>query len=233
VLETALTYARAGLKVHPVQTNKRPYTKWGSEATTDEYIIHAWWGFLFPEALVAVCTGSGLVVIDVDPRHGGEWDDDLGRTLTATTPGGGWHHWFGTTERIGNAVGILPGVDVRGERGYVLAPGNPGYEWIDPDRPMLPLPAEVGRIQRSHLERTRNGPGFEPAEAGSIREGQRHDYMVRFAGWAIRNLDLQHSDELITECMQEYMRACSPADAPLENIARIAKSILAADRRSA
>jgi putative DNA primase/helicase len=233
VIEAALTYARAGLRVHPVRADKKPYTKWGTDATTSETKILAWWEYHWPDALVAVCTGNGLVVVDVDPRHGGEYDDELAATLTATTPGGGWHHWFGTTERIGNAVGILPGVDVRGERGYVLAPGNPGYEWVDPDTPMLPLPAEVGRIQRSQRERTRNGPGFEPAEPGSIREGQRHDYMVRFAGWAIRAFELEHHHELGALCLEEYHRACSPADAPDENILRIARSILQRDRLSA
>jgi putative DNA primase/helicase len=232
VIEAALTYARAGLRVHPVRADKKPYTKWGTDATCAEHMIHAYWG-RWPDALVAVCTGNGLVVVDVDPRHGGEWDDELGRTLTATTPGGGWHHWFGTTERIGNAVGILPGVDVRGERGYVLAPGNPGYEWVDPDRPMLPLPAAIPELMAVRKQAERNGPGFEPAEPGSIREGQRHDYMVRFAGWAIRAFELEHHHELGALCLEEYHRACSPADAPDENILRIARSILQRDRRSA
>ncbi len=232
MVEAALAYARQGRRVHPCRPDdKRPLTRWGSEATTNAGQIETWWEHR-PNALIALCTGDGLVVVDVDPRHGGEYDQDLARTLTVTTRGGGWHHYFAADESVGNAVGLLPGVDIRGERGYVIAPPSPGWAFVDPAAPVLPLPALiVAAMANRTSSRGPAGPGFEQASAGSIGEGYRHDYMVRFAGFAIRTLELDgHALELA--CLEEYQRACYPADAPARNIIRIARSILAKHERS-
>jgi len=55
---------------HPMVTN------WVAEARTDRPTIEAWWSAT-PLANVGIVTGamSGLVVLDIDPRHGG--DDNL------------------------------------------------------------------------------------------------------------------------------------------------------------
>src|SRR5207247_2426317 len=70
------------------------------DATTDPALIAAWW-HRWPTAGVAIATGaaSGIIVLDVDPRHGG--DDTLhdrerahGRlpdTPRVFTGGGGLH----------------------------------------------------------------------------------------------------------------------------------------------
>lgn len=225
VLEAALAYAKQGRRVHPCRPdNKKPITAWGSQASTLAYVINIWWS-RWPDALIGLCTGDGLVVVDVDPRHGGEFDPDMALTRTATTPGGGWHHYYSTTEPIPNAVGLIPGVDVRGERGYVIAPGSAGYGWLN-DNDVLPLPAVVAGLMSDRVSTKRSGAGFEPAPAGSVGEGYRHDYMVRFTGFAIAVLELEDADALAEACIEEYERACSPADAPRANIERIARSIL-------
>jgi hypothetical protein len=56
--------------------------------------------------------------------------------------------------------------------------------------------------------------------------------MVRFAGWAIAVLEIEDAGELAATCIEEYHRACSPADAPDRNISRIAHSILAKHERT-
>ena len=224
-LDAALAYAKQGRRVHPCRPDdKKPLTAWGSQASTLEYVIRIWWS-RWPDALIGLCTGSGLVVVDVDPRHGGEFDPDLATTRTATTPGGGWHHYYSASESIPNAVGLIPGVDVRGERGYVIAPGSAGYEWLNANE-VLPLPAVIRSLMESRRSTKRSGAGFEPVPAGSVGEGYRHDYMVRFAGFAIAVLDLVNAADLVEACQEEYRRACSPADAPPQNIERIARSIL-------
>ena len=53
---------------------KHPRIKgWEEAATTDEGKIRAWWA-RWPEANIGIMTGaeSGFVVLDVDPRHGGD-----------------------------------------------------------------------------------------------------------------------------------------------------------------
>ncbi len=233
MLEAALAYARQGRRVHPCRpADKRPLTAWGSKATTIEADIRAMWK-RWPDALVALCTGDGLVVVDVDPRHGGEYDEDLAATLTVVTRGGGWHHYYSTTEPVANAVGLIPGVDIRGDGGYVIAPPSPGWVFADDLNPVLPLPEVIVKLMANRARKAAaHGAGFEPAQAGSIVEGYRHDYMVSFAGFAIRALEIDDADELVACCLEEYARACSPADAPAANIRRIARSILAKHERS-
>jgi putative DNA primase/helicase len=229
LLEEALGYAAIGWRVHPCRAdNKRPLTRWGTEATTNEFTIEQMWT-RWPDALIAVCTGSGLAVVDVDPRNGGMYDDDLARTLTSETRSGGWHHWFTSRSPVANAVGLIPGVDIRGDGGYVIAPPSPGWSWMN-DVPMLPLPRVITDLMEIRRSERRNGPGFEPAAPGTVGEGYRHDYMVRFAGFAIGVLEIEDADELVATCLEEYQRACWPADAPDRNIARIARSILRKDR---
>src|SRR5262245_17069661 len=89
ILTTALSYAARGwpvLACHSVQdgrcscgntacehAGKHPRTAHGvKDATTDPATITAWWQ-QWPDANVAIATGavSGLVIIDVDPRSGG------------------------------------------------------------------------------------------------------------------------------------------------------------------
>jgi putative DNA primase/helicase len=228
MLDAAIAYGRAGYRVHPCShVDKRPLTQWSLTAATDETKIRYLW-HLRPDSLIGLCTGDGLVVID-DDRGREEPEDDLAATRTAKTRSRGYHHYFTTDARVGNRVGIIPGVDIRGDGGYVIAPPSPGWEWFN-DGPMQPLPQWVLTIAAAEEEKKRLGPGFEPAPAGSIGEGHRHDYMVRFAGFAIRTLEFS-GDDLVINCWHEYQRACSPADAPFENIRRIARSIEQRDRR--
>jgi hypothetical protein len=229
MLDAAIAYGRAGYRVHPCShVDKRPLTQWSLTAATDETKIRYLW-HLRPDSLIGLCTGNGLVVID-DDRGQDKPESDLIETRTAKTRSRGYHHYYVTDQRVGNRVGIIPGVDIRGDGGYVIAPPSPGWEWLNPWEALQDLPDWVLTITKAEEEKKRLGPGFEPAPAGSIGEGYRHDYMVRFAGFAIRTLELSGHD-LWVACLDEYHRACSPADAPAVNIIRIARSIEARDRR--
>jgi hypothetical protein len=101
-----------------------------------------------PAGVLAIRTGaaSGLCVIDIDPRHGGQPDTGLMTpTATVATGGGGWHLYYrhpgGPTVR---ALRDRPGVDVKGEGGYVVAPPSihPAtgrrYRWVG-DRPVTEM----------------------------------------------------------------------------------------------
>jgi hypothetical protein len=110
---------------------KHPRTRRGvKDATTDATTITGWWA-RWPDANIGVATGSGLVVIDIDPAHGGDKSfsaavarlGDLGPTRMCRTGSGGRHLYYSTGTRIPCSQGRLgPGIDVRGEDGYVVAP---------------------------------------------------------------------------------------------------------------
>ncbi|MGH9182027.1 MAG: bifunctional DNA primase/polymerase, partial [Acidimicrobiales bacterium] len=117
---------------HPA---KHPLSRGGLKAaTTDPARLDEWWGH-WPAAGVGIVTGtrSGIVVVDVDPAHGGndslsslqEAGVGLPRTLYARTGGGGWHLFYAAPEApVANSIGRLgrrelPGIDLRGEDGYV------------------------------------------------------------------------------------------------------------------
>ena len=93
-----------------------------------------------PGGLLAIRTGrvSGLCVVDIDPRNGGQLDKALmGPTATVATGGGGWHLYY--RHPGGPTLPALPGaagVDIKGDGGYVAAPPSvhPGtgklYRWV-------------------------------------------------------------------------------------------------------
>ncbi len=89
------------------------------------------------------CGPSNLVVIDIDPKNGGTAAvlDQLPPSFTVRTPSGGWHVYF--AGQAANRQGLLPGVDVRGAGGYVVAPGSVladgGYR-IERLLPVAPAP---------------------------------------------------------------------------------------------
>lgn len=146
LLKAALAYARRGWHVFPCHwpidgdcscknstcqnPAKHPLTPAGfKDAVTDEEIIRAWWK-KWPQANVAIATGavSGIVVVDVDSREAAENfkarvpEIDL-KSIPRVATGRGWHLYF---RHPGGVIpcrsGVLPGIDVRGDGGYCLAP---------------------------------------------------------------------------------------------------------------
>jgi len=115
------------------------------DATRDPHTIRKFFGN--PDAiLIGVPTGaaSGFDVVDLDPRHGSDqWRvehiADMPETRIHRTPGGGEHWLFIHAPGVQNSAGRLgPGVDVRGEGGYIVAAG-PGYCVVN-DGDIAPLP---------------------------------------------------------------------------------------------
>jgi hypothetical protein len=119
---------------HPA---KHPLTPGGIKAASaDPDQVREWWAH-WPWAGVGLLTGShsGLVVVDVDPAHGGREslaalrgsEAELPRTLYARTGGGGWHLFYAHPgHHVANSTGrlgarMLPGIDLRADGGYVVA----------------------------------------------------------------------------------------------------------------
>ncbi len=142
-LADALAYAKRGWRVIPVNwvkkdgtcscanprcdnVGKHPLTVHGvKDAAVADETIRAWWT-KYPKANIGIATGaeSGIVVLDVDPRHHGKESmlalkNQFGRLPNGPrvdTGGGGIHIYFshpGTT--LKNKVGLFAGVDVRAD----------------------------------------------------------------------------------------------------------------------
>lgn len=130
-LNAALNLARDGLPVLPlIPRGKRPRFH-GSfkNATTDESIITAHWRRHRLDN-VGVRPPRGVVVLDIDPRHGGDREmsrlvaenGPLPETWRTRTGSGGWHLWFRTGD-IEVRSTLAPGIDLKtGRNGYVVAP---------------------------------------------------------------------------------------------------------------
>ena len=234
LLAAALEYAARGWPILPLAPRgKLPLTNRGHrDATTAVERIRAWWG-RWPDANVGVATGgkSGLLVLDVDTTEGEAALIELGAlvpTLTCITAKGR-HLYFAYPAHsggIGCRVRFRPGLDSRGEGGYVVAPPSAHesgtlYQWDDEhamgwDLNPAPLPE---RLCQALLQDDRE-PFRQPV--GLLLEGYRNDGLTRLAGSiAARVLRLNELREALLANNQEH---CSPP-LPQKEVEGIAKSI--------
>lgn len=221
----ALDYGKLGYAVLPLGVLKQPLNTRGLlDATKDEAAIRDWWE-RWPDALIGIRTGGGLVVIDVDVQHGGQIDPAWPLTLTARTRSGGWHLYY-LTKRVNvpNSVAkVAPGVDVRADGGYVVAPGSPGWEWANMvPTAELPQALEIAIFDAGPLGAAAGmRKAFEPRTC--VPDGGRNDYIARFTGWCILH-ELVTSDDLLSFVQQHNADVCEP---PLDDdeVARTVRSI--------
>lgn len=175
---------------------KHPRTRRGIyDASADERVIRRWWG-LFPDSNVGVVTGarSGLLVLDVDPRHGGDsalaelerQRGALPETVRALTGGGGVHYYFAHGE-VAPSRPVAPGLDVKASGGYVVAPpslhvSGRRYAW---EIGAAPEEMPLARAPRWLLDRLtlRNGNRLRRDGAELvIAEGERNHRLAQLAG---------------------------------------------------
>lgn len=243
VLQCGLEYIKTGWRVLPLygivdgrcscgkvdcsSPGKHPALRNGSkEASGDEEQIRRWFG-ADHNYNIGICAGadSGLVILDVDPAHGG--DDSLEKyrvpdTLEVTTGSGGRHFYFAHPGGdIRNSAGKLgPGLDVRGFNGYCVAPPSmhvcgKEYRWkIDP---RARQPAECPSwIEGKSVSNERQ------AEVADIGQGNRNNALASIAG-SMRRQGCS-ADEIHTALISVNQARCKP---PLEfrELKRIADSI--------
>lgn len=227
LLNAALAYQRDGFSVIPIQAReKKPLISWeeyqNRRATEEE--INAWWA-KWPEANVGLVTGavSGLVVIDLDTVEAKDKLKDLvpGFDFSAvprSRTGNGWQIFFkhpGLT--ITNRAGVLPGLDVRGDGGYVVAPpsihpNGKAYKWEVPINGELPkLPVDLFKLISSP---TGNGSEssfrerFDTAQAlAGVPEGRRDETLFKL-GCKLRAADIPQA--MAESLILEAARNCEP-----------------------
>ncbi len=142
-LDIALSLAASGIPVFPCGRDKRPSipTALGGHGFHDASIDLDSVRQMFGQygELVGAPTGeiTGFDVLDLDYRHGaGEWEETNAARLPETrihqTQSGGRHYLFRHAPGVRNTAGkVGPGVDVRGEGGYVIMPPSAGYSVVD------------------------------------------------------------------------------------------------------
>jgi hypothetical protein len=208
--EAAVALAERGFRVHPCGEDKRPLTRWSQTATNDPAAAAKLWTRQ-PDALIAVATGGGLVVVD-DDRGLADPDPSLAGTLTSRTRSRGHHHWYTSTEDIGCSVGVVaPGIDIRARGGFVIAPPSRGWSWLDASAPIQPLPAVLlAAIQRHNNPVNGQRRGFEPRT--HVPAGQRHGYLLSFAGFLVANELAETFEDVVAETMEHAAQVCEPPD---------------------
>ena len=205
LLTAALAYAEAGWSVVPMAPrSKQPLVAWREFqrrwAKPDE--IRAWFK-RWPQANIAIVTGaiSGIVVIDIDSRHGGEaslrtLEDEVGpipSTLEVETGGGGRHLYFAHPGRtVRNRTALYPGIDLRGDGGVIVAPpsvhpSGRRYVWRAGHGPGQAEAAPLPALLLGNLAIKPDHPGhpliyWRELVAAGVGEGERNNTIASLAG---------------------------------------------------
>src|SRR3990167_4403525 len=134
LLNQALDCLNRGWSVFPLVPNSKiPLTGHGfKDASKSADKVIRWW-MNNPTANIGIATGqaSGIVVVDVDVKKKAQGKKSISwikglvpKTLTVTTPSGGWHLYYQHEKPLKGRLGFLPGIDIKADGGYVVAPGS-------------------------------------------------------------------------------------------------------------
>lgn len=233
-VERAVACAESGWAVFPVVPNKKtPLTPNGfKDASKSAAVIRNTFAkFDNPNIGLATGKASGVACLDIDVKNGAKGRESLALlkglppTLTVTTPSGGWHLYYAYPEDgLRSKNGILPGIDLKADGGYVLAAGSSidgkPYEYQDPETPIAALPEPLLSQLRDLLGKSRKTKVSQVA--GTIGEGERNAKLASLAG-SMRRRGLEQ-DEIATKLKTVNARRCVPP-LPDQEVEGIAASI--------
>ena len=229
-LQGALDLASMGFRVFPVPENgKKPSLKrWPEQATLNSRAIRDWWR-ASPNANVAIACGleSNLFVIDVDVKNGKEGlrsleelEERFGpfHTMKVRTPSEGFHLYFAAprSNPLKNSTELLPGIDIKTERGCVIAPpsviDSRPYKWIGDCDTRQALPEGLLEHLSAQSGTASRGSGAQGEACGltGAHQGRRNDSAFQYA----RSLrEKGNSKEEALVLVLEMAKKCTP---PLE-----------------
>jgi len=188
----------------------KPYQK---KHASDEEI--AQW-FQLPHVNgVGVVTGkiSGILVLDVDDNEAIK-DLEIPITPTVRTVSGGHHYYFKFPAdfKPKNFQRLLPGIDIRGEGGFVVAPPsavNPqeGYIWERDlsSTPFADIPAWLNQLLRQ--EDKDFVPNLAIDYERPVAKGERHPRVLSYIGhisYKFPDKDLGELWQMVQDWMSKY-----------------------------
>lgn len=198
---SAVFYAESGWSVIPLRSGeKRPaLSSWKDRmhepASPEE--VESWW-LSDPTRNIGIVTGmvSGIIVVDADGDDGLQTIQGLDIPITPTvkTPKGRHLYFRHPGHRVPNAVRMLPGLDLRGDGGFVVAPrslhpGGAHYEWVDGLSPMdvelAPIPPWLVTTQ-GHQEHAHSTLDWRKLSIEGAVEGQRNSCVASMTGHLLR-----------------------------------------------
>lgn len=254
-LEAALYYHSLGWSVFPVGKDKKPLIKWAKyqdELATEEQIRA--WATQWPDMNLGVATGalSGLVVLDLDIKHG--WSSqklheegyDLSLTATSRTGNGGEHfflkHPGGNIRNSEGQLSFGKGVDIRGDGGFiVLAPSVTAYKDKDnkdvggPYEWLVPPEDGIADMPDWLLQKIQGDEGkkedWQTLTGKDCPEGSRNGVATSISGGLLRTNDPGQWEAVVWPRLQKWNQEyCKP---PLseEELRSTYESIAATEER--
>ena len=243
--------SKFGWQIFPAKPHdKSPFISgWQYRASADPIEIEQMFT-PFPEAMIGLPTGpiNGLTILDLDRKNGVDGVESFRRmTLPCSTravvrtPTGGFHLYFRTWNKIlPSPIGILPGIDIRSNGAYVIAPGSisdfGSYDWGGDDQVKPDSITELcsmlenfiqnppnRRIGKKHKRETR----VELLEP--IYEGNRDCEMTRRCGYLFRK---GYSEFEVEAMLLEINSRCVHPPLPERDIQRICRSIAKREGRN-
>ncbi len=225
MLEAALKYQEAGLSIIPITARgKKPLVKWEEYqsriAGSEE--IKQWW-MKTPNANIGIVTGkiSNIFVVDLD-KYDKDYSEDTYLNYfpdslvcpTVSTPRGGQHIFFSYPENSNITIGArhIPGIDFRGDKGFVVAPPSIGengkvYSWQDNlyfDRATLvpPPAAYINKISTFNIGECKELTGTDLTNPyrpyNILQSGRRDQDLFTVANALIKNkVDTEFTKQVI------------------------------------
>jgi hypothetical protein len=221
---------------------KRPLIQWEPLQSARPSVADVeLWFERWPDANIGIVTGeiSNLVVLDIDPNHGGDASLEhlerrfgpLPATIEATTGGGGRHLYFTHPGGlIRNRAGIAQGIDLRSDGGYVVAPpsihpSGRRYAWSPGRSPEDTAPAPLPRwlvTATGGLRPKRTLDEWRQLAREGVPEGLRNSTIASLTGHLLwHGVDPEVAHELL---LAWNRTRCRP---PLDDaeVARVVQSI--------
>lgn len=150
VITAAELYIQKGWAVMPCLPNKKePHfglIRRSHLDATKEIEVVKFWLKMDPQMNLGISAiASGLVIIDIDYRNGGQLDDRFAETFTVKT-GDGFHLYYKANPEATYRNGLGDGFDIK-YKGYVIAapslhPNGAKYEVTNDTNPVA-LPQEI------------------------------------------------------------------------------------------
>lgn len=195
----------------PIQAkSKKPLAPWKKYQDIQPTVAELREMFGDSDCNVGIVTGkiSGIIVVDLDTPDAIQFAKDNGffygtpRVKTSK----GYHLYFEYKDGIHNSQNHLPGIDIRGDGGFVVAPPSVHesghvYCWVKDHSPMNMPFAEYPEILTAQSD---DEDWSVDQLLNGVAEGERNNSLTRLTGhWLAKGLDLDKCFEAAEEWNQK------------------------------